>query len=64
MSVKLDDYGEQNMRQGGELPCEDCGTPTNEVKADIHRCVRCEHQMLVEREREYTSARYCDYCNP
>ena len=46
------------------LPCEDCGTPTNEVKADIHRCVRCEHQMLVEREREYASARYCDYCNP
>jgi hypothetical protein len=46
------------------LPCEDCGTPTNEVKADVHRCVRCDHQMLVEREREYASARYCDYCNP
>jgi len=46
------------------LPCEDCGTPTNEVKADIHRCIRCKHQMLVEREREYASARYCDYCNP
>ena len=46
------------------LPCEDCGTPTNEVKADVHRCVRCEHQMLVEREREYASARYCNYCNP
>jgi len=46
------------------LPCEDCGIPTNEVKADRHRCVRCEHQMLVEREREYASARYCNYCNP
>jgi hypothetical protein len=46
------------------LPCEDCGTPTNEVKAYRHRCVRCEHQMLVEREREYASARYCNYCNP
>ena len=46
------------------LPCEDCGTPTNEAKADIHRCVRCEHQMRVEREREYASARFCDYCNP
>ena len=46
------------------LPCEDCGAPTNEVKADVHRCVRCEHQMLVEREREYASARYCNYCNP
>ena len=46
------------------LPCEDCGAPTNEVKADSHRCVRCEHQMLVERAQEYASARYCDYCNP
>ena len=46
------------------LPCEDCGTPTGEAKADIHRCVRCEHQVLVEREREHASARYCGYCNP
>ncbi|MEI6334200.1 MAG: DUF6671 family protein [Methylococcaceae bacterium] len=46
------------------LPCEDCGTPTNEAKADIHRCVRCEHQMRVEREWEYASARFCGYCNP
>ena len=46
------------------LPCEDCGTPTNEAKADIHCCVRCEHQMLVERELEYASAQFCDYCNP
>jgi hypothetical protein len=46
------------------LPCEDCGTPTNEAKADILRCVRCEHQMRVEREREYASARFCGYCNP
>jgi hypothetical protein len=46
------------------LPCEDCDTPTNEAKADIHRCVRCEHQMLVEREREYAYARFCGYCNP
>ena len=46
------------------LPCEDCGIPTNEAKADIHRCVRCEHQILVERELEYASAKFCDYCNP
>jgi hypothetical protein len=46
------------------LPCEDCGIPTNEAKADIHCCVRCEHQMLVVREREYASARFCGYCNP
>lgn len=46
------------------LPCEDCGTPTNVVKTDIHRCVRCEYQVLVERELKYASARYCGYCNP
>ncbi len=46
------------------LPCEDCGAPTREAKADIHRCVRCEHQERVMRTREYASARYCDYCNP
>ncbi len=46
------------------LPCEECGSPTGEAKADVHRCVRCEHQLLVERDREYAPARYCDYCNP
>jgi hypothetical protein len=46
------------------LPCEDCGTPTTQAKADIHHCVRCAHEVLVERELEYASARYCSYCNP
>ena len=46
------------------LPCEDCGSPTNEAKADIHGCVRCEHQVLVERELEYAYAQFCNYCNP
>lgn len=46
------------------LPCEDCGQPTNEAKADIHACVRCEHQTLVNRPRRFASAAHCDYCNP
>jgi len=46
------------------LPCEDCGTPTPKAKGEIHRCVRCAHEVLVERELEYASARYCSYCNP
>lgn len=46
------------------LPCEDCGSPTGQAKADVHRCVRCDHQLLVERDREHAPARYCDYCNP
>jgi len=46
------------------LPCQDCGSPTKEAKADLHRCVRCEHQIEVVRERTFAEARYCDYCNP
>jgi len=46
------------------LPCEECGLPTEEAKADIHRCVRCEHQSVVARERRFAAARNCGYCNP
>lgn len=46
------------------LPCEDCGSPTKEAKADIHRCVRCEHQNEVARERTFAEAGNCGYCNP
>lgn len=46
------------------LPCEGCGQPTEEAKADIHRCVRCEHQILVNREQDFASAGNCGYCNP
>jgi hypothetical protein len=46
------------------LPCEDCGQPTEEAKADIHRCVRCDHQMVVNRETRFASSGHCDYCNP
>jgi hypothetical protein len=46
------------------LLCEDCGRTPPQAKADIHRCVRCAHEVLAERELEYASARYCSYCNP
>lgn len=46
------------------LPCEDCGAPTREVRADIHRCARCGHQVTVERLEMATSASRCDFCNP
>ena len=46
------------------LPCEDCGQPTEEAKADIHRCVRCDLQKLVNREQSFASAGNCGYCNP
>ncbi|OQW71183.1 MAG: hypothetical protein BVN35_16930 [Proteobacteria bacterium ST_bin11] len=46
------------------LPCEDCGQPTEEAKADIHSCVRCEHQTLISRAQAFAMAGSCDYCNP
>lgn len=46
------------------LPCEDCGAPTREARADIHHCVRCGHQVTVERPEKTTPAAHCDWCNP
>lgn len=46
------------------LPCEDCGLPTDDAKADLHACVRCGHQVAVGRERRFASAGHCNYCNP
>lgn len=46
------------------LPCENCGQPTEEAFADIHRCVRCDHQILVNRDKPFASAVNCAYCNP
>lgn len=47
------------------LPCEACGSPTREIRAEIHRCKLCGHQLTVERAEAKTAppAR-CDYCNP
>jgi DNA-directed RNA polymerase subunit RPC12/RpoP len=47
------------------LPCEDCGAPTRETRAEIHRCARCGHQLIAEKnEAKRASAARCDYCNP
>ncbi len=46
------------------LPCEDCGQPTEQARADIIACVRCTHQILVNRDRQFAAAGNCDYCNP
>ncbi len=46
------------------LPCEDCGTPTREARAEIHRCVRCGYQVTVARPEKAASAGHCDFCNP
>ncbi|MHB1700113.1 MAG: DUF6671 family protein [Acidobacteriaceae bacterium] len=46
------------------LPCEDCGAPTREVRSEIHRCVKCKHQVTVERAGKAASASRCGFCNP
>lgn len=46
------------------LPCEDCGAPTREARANIHRCARCSHQVTVECQEKAASASRCEFCNP
>lgn len=46
------------------LPCENCRTPTREARADIHRCVRCGHQVTVDSPKKVAPAGCCDFCNP
>lgn len=55
-------FAESGVIRG--LPCEDCGQPTEEAKADIHSCVRCKHQIVLNRKKSFSSATYCSYCNP
>ena len=47
------------------LPCEYCGEPTRETRAEVYGCLKCAHRVTRERtEVTYTSAGNCDHCNP
>lgn len=47
------------------LPCEDCGEPTRETRAEIHGCLKCAHRITRERtDRQSADPGRCDYCNP
>ncbi len=47
------------------LPCEACGEPTRETRADIHGCLKCAHRVTHERtDRKFADPGRCDYCNP
>ena len=46
------------------LPCKDCGAPTRQTRAEIHRCAKCAHQVAVERPEAVAPPERCDYCNP
>ena len=56
--------GFQIVERVSGLPCEDCGAPTREARADIHRCARCGHQVARERLEKAAPAGHCDWCNP
>lgn len=47
------------------LPCEHCGAPTEETRADVLGCVRCTHRVVRERTgRPAADPAHCGYCNP
>lgn len=46
------------------LSCENCDQPTEDAKADIHRCVRCGLQKLDNGEQRLASAGNCSFYNP
>ena len=47
------------------LPCEECGTPTQEPRADVLGCVKCQHRVTRERtDRNTADPGRCAYCNP
>lgn len=47
------------------LPCEACGAPTRETRAEVYGCLKCAHRVTRERTgRQYADAGRCDYCNP
>lgn len=56
--------GFQVMEHIPGLPCDDCDSPTQEAQADIYRCVRCGHQVMMECPEKTASASRCNFCNP
>ena len=46
-------------------PCEDCGAPTRETRAQVYGCLKCAYRLTRERTgRAYADPGRCDYCNP
>ena len=47
------------------LPCEDCGEPTRETRAEVHGCLKCAHRITRERtDRQSADPGRCEHCNP
>lgn len=59
----LPGYGRTNPLRG--LPCEDCGSPTEQLRAWTWACVKCEHRHIEELSISAGApARFCGFCNP
>ena len=47
------------------LPCNRCGKPTHETRAEIFGCCKCAHRATFERtDKAYADPGHCDDCNP
>ncbi len=57
--------GFRTVKRVSGLPCEECGAPTREARAEVLECVKCAHQETVEiTEPTAAPAGRCDLCNP
>jgi len=52
------------VRRVPGLPCSECGTPTNEVRADERACIRCDFKDLRPVVARMAEPRWCPDCNP
>lgn len=55
-------WGKVDIETG--LPCNLCGLPTENVKADIWGCVKCKHKETTPRPEQSIDPMFCGFCNP
>lgn len=49
----------------GGLPCEACGEPTLEIRAEVYGCGKCTHRVRLERkDKTHAYPGHCERCNP
>ncbi len=47
------------------LPCQACGAPTREARAEVHGCLKCGHRLTRDcKDPAPADPARCDYCNP
>lgn len=63
-SCRTPGWGMVSVQRG--LPCELCRTPTQQVKAEVYGCAKCDYQQAIKPEQGMPNAspQYCFNCNP